>query len=986
MAELGVAWISVVPDTSPIAPGIRKAFGEASRGGKRSGGMLGGAFATAAKRTIAGAGIATAAASALTIKGGWNRLLQIDDARARLKGLGLSIEDIGQVQSNVDKAVTGTAFSLAEGMTAATTAMSSGVKQGKELERYLTLIGDVATQGGAEYGEMASIINQVQARGKVGQENLNRLTERGIGIQAMLADHFGVTGDELAGMLRKGQISAAEFQMVLEKNFAGSAQKAGDTVRGSFANMRTAFSRLGASMLEPIFEKMPGVFMGIRDTINQAQPAAAAFGQAVGDIASKYGPPLIDGLMGAGRAIGNVVSVAWRLRGVIAAAAAGYIAYRGALVAATVATRAKTVATTALWMWQKRAALSSIYMTMATKGLTAAMRANPIGAVVTALTALAAGAVWAFKNVGWFRDGVLGAWSWIKSATATAWSFLKGVFSALADWVGGWLPQAFGFLKTIVGAYLQAIGTYFKVWWSVAKLVFQLAVAFVRFVLAPTFQWLWSSIIKPVFGFILGYLRFWWSGLKAVFGAVRWYISTILAPIFSWLWRTIISPIFKWIGGHISSVWNGVVKPVFSTFRDGVAKVGEAFGKARDAISRAWSRLGDIIRGPIDKARSVINGFLEAIDSIPGVTLAFRIGKVAAETGSDRAMASRGPILRRATGGPIFGPGSGTSDSILARLSNNEHVLTAKEVAMAGGHRAIEGWRAAIRSGKGIMHGLPGFATGGRVISAGLSNKHSRAQYPWATFAGDFAAPMGTPVHAWKAGTIALVRSLTTSYGKHIRMNHEDGTSSLYAHLSRFNVGQGDRVRQGAKIGEVGSTGNSTGPHLHLELLGGLYRAIKGLMDGASSVWDTLKGATGRVNEWIGDKLTKKGKVGGLLGNMSGLFGNVGGQVRDWVKGKLFDNGGWMMPGDIGFNRSSRPEPVFTGRQWEILSSAIHPGSPSKARPARPGGQLSGRITITNWEQGTGYFESIASEEAALAVTEYDGLRGQLGRMGSERW
>lgn len=68
----------------------------------------------------------------------------------------------------------------------------------------------------------------------------------------------------------------------------------------------------------------------------------------------------------------------------------------------------------------------------------------------------------------------------------------------------------------------------------------------------------------------------------------------------------------------------------------------------------------------------------------------------------------------KATGGAIFGPGTGTSDSILAWLSNNEHVLTAAEVQAAGGHDNIYRLRAMIRSG-GLRGKLPGFASGGAV-------------------------------------------------------------------------------------------------------------------------------------------------------------------------------------------------------------------------------------------------------------------------------
>ena len=88
----------------------------------------------------------------------------------------------------------------------------------------------------------------------------------------------------------------------------------------------------------------------------------------------------------------------------------------------------------------------------------------------------------------------------------------------------------------------------------------------------------------------------------------------------------------------------------------------------------------------------------------------------------------------------------------------------------------------------------------------------------------DFACSSGTPIMAAKSGKIvtstALVRSNGTyrSYGEYIVISHGDGTMTLYAHMSSRAVSVGTEVSQGQVIGYVGSTGNSTGPHLHFEV------------------------------------------------------------------------------------------------------------------------------------------------------------------------
>jgi murein DD-endopeptidase MepM/ murein hydrolase activator NlpD len=83
----------------------------------------------------------------------------------------------------------------------------------------------------------------------------------------------------------------------------------------------------------------------------------------------------------------------------------------------------------------------------------------------------------------------------------------------------------------------------------------------------------------------------------------------------------------------------------------------------------------------------------------------------------------------------------------------------------------------------------------------------------------DFAAPTGTPIFA--AGNGVVVKAeWNGGYGKFVRIRHPNGWETAYAHLSRYASGlsKGDRVRQGDVIGYVGSTGRSTGPHLHYEV------------------------------------------------------------------------------------------------------------------------------------------------------------------------
>ncbi len=81
----------------------------------------------------------------------------------------------------------------------------------------------------------------------------------------------------------------------------------------------------------------------------------------------------------------------------------------------------------------------------------------------------------------------------------------------------------------------------------------------------------------------------------------------------------------------------------------------------------------------------------------------------------------------------------------------------------------------------------------------------------------DFAAPVGTPIFA-AAGGVVVSAEMHPDFGNMLEIDHGKGLSTMYAHTSRMLVKIGDFVRKGQKIAEVGTTGRSTGPHLHFEV------------------------------------------------------------------------------------------------------------------------------------------------------------------------
>ena len=82
----------------------------------------------------------------------------------------------------------------------------------------------------------------------------------------------------------------------------------------------------------------------------------------------------------------------------------------------------------------------------------------------------------------------------------------------------------------------------------------------------------------------------------------------------------------------------------------------------------------------------------------------------------------------------------------------------------------------------------------------------------------DIAAAQGTPIYAAKSGTVTI-STYSSSAGNYVMINHGNGLYTAYMHASKLYVKVGDKVSQGQTIAAVGSTGYSTGPHLHFSVI-----------------------------------------------------------------------------------------------------------------------------------------------------------------------
>jgi murein DD-endopeptidase MepM/ murein hydrolase activator NlpD len=157
---------------------------------------------------------------------------------------------------------------------------------------------------------------------------------------------------------------------------------------------------------------------------------------------------------------------------------------------------------------------------------------------------------------------------------------------------------------------------------------------------------------------------------------------------------------------------------------------------------------------------------------------------------------------------PIASAASPTAAVALGQMFASAPVTPPVEVAAAGG---VDVPAVAPAGGTLVM------PAEGRVSSRFGMRVHPITGQQRMHSGMDIAAPTGTPVRAAAGGVVSFAGS-RGGYGNTVIVDHPDGTQTLYAHKHTLGVQVGESVRAGQTIGTVGSTGQSTGPHLHFEV------------------------------------------------------------------------------------------------------------------------------------------------------------------------
>ncbi|MFG1790362.1 phage tail tape measure protein [Nocardia sp. NPDC049149] len=440
------------------------------------------------------------------------------------------------------------------------------------------------------------------------------------------------------------------------------------------------------------------------------------------------------------------------------------------LAATTLYAKAVTLASAAA---AKIMAAAQVLWNVATMG-------SPLGLIIAAIAAVVAGLVVFFTKTELGRRIWATVWDAIKSAIASAWEFIKPVWDGFLNAMKAVGDAVVWLWGTIIQPIFGLIGQLIQLWWNGYVMTVWSAFTAAIQLIGTVIEWLWSSVIQPVFGLIGEFISAWWNGvvkpmwdgfvavIQFVGEAINWWWTSIVQPvfgllgelisavwnniikpmwdgfvasiqlvgdIFTWLWSSVVQPLLGFIGETISAVWNNIIKPIWDGFVAALQLVGSTFQAMWDSfIKPAWELLQagiqagwTVIQAAIETGQNIfntlrdtvvgaINTILDYWNKIKDIvgTVVDTVGKI----GSTVINGVTSVIPGFATGGHITGPGTGTSDSIVARLSDGEFVVNAKATSEHLGllHAINSGSMSGSPDG-GVFGdgGLPGFASGGLV-------------------------------------------------------------------------------------------------------------------------------------------------------------------------------------------------------------------------------------------------------------------------------
>jgi hypothetical protein len=348
----------------------------------------------------------------------------------------------------------------------------------------------------------------------------------------------------------------------------------------------------------------------------------------------------------------------------------------------------------------------------------------------------------------------------------------------------------------------------------------------------------------------------------------------------------VLGPAFRLVATIIGSILIPALKFLLTVAVNVLGGIIDAAAKAFGWVPVIGKQLRDGAKH-FDKFRDDVNNAFNGINS-KTVSVGVNFRPTALANGNVKTL---GGTLLKATGGPIVGPGTGTSDSIPAMLSNGEHVLTAREVAAAGGHSVIESFRKSL---------VRGYANGGVVVDPRLP---SSAQINAATSSSvqSLANRMGSSLLGLMGGSGGGGAQQWAALGAQVLQLLGRPLSELGALLRRINFESGGNPNA---INLWDSNAKAGHPSQ------GLMQVIAGTFARYAGPFAGLGLTNPFANVYAGANYAVH------------AYGSVA-AIDPLVRPMGYDTGGLLGPGMRGANYGKKPERVLSGRQTEAFERLV---------------------------------------------------------------
>lgn len=955
--------------------------------------------------------VATTAIGGMVTALGFKRLIAVDQAEAKLKGLGHSIKDIGEYGETVREAVDGTLLTYAEGMDITAGGLAVGIEKGKDMHKYIKMIGNASVAMNREAGDTAQIFNRIVGGGRLMTEELNQIEHGMPGFSKAMSEHLGVTQDEFRKMLSEGKVSSEAFLVVMEQFSGNLSEEYAKTFTGLARNSLARIGRFGERVLSQVFEQSKGVLGQFAEFLKS--PELAEFGDKVGVVLGDALAKVINKVEQLIKWFMSLSTEGKKFIGIVGlvVVAIGPLLSLLAVFLSVISSIVTKVGAFISFIGK----LGPLFTTLT----------GPVGLIVLAVGALATAFIVAYSKSETFRNGVNSLVGKVKDLITWFGNLGKAIFSLFnGDWLGGIsILQRLGFtpeqiiaienfvlsikaiihslkenLKNTFNAILVFFGglmSQIKTFWNEngeqtleafrnAWILILKAVQFVSPLIQLIFkglmlfiQLVWQNIkgvIQGTLNVILGLVKVFtgiftgdfskmWEGVKQIFvGAIQFVWNAFQLLFYGRLVKGVAN-LVRVFAGSIKELATRVIFSFKNLFIGATRHVTGLYNKSVNIVNLLRTALTKIVTMIKNKVVSIFSSlrsnstsqFINLRDGVVRIFNRIRSGMVDAVTGAKTRVVN------------LFKDMVKTSKNQITELLKGVTSLPGKmkDGLIKGKDKVAEGIKSLGNKMTSTLGNVVNSVIGGIntvMGTIGIKKRISKWDVPKFSTGTGQGSPTGKLTRNGKIAmdTLAVVGDKGTGNGTGTRelVHYPNGQVGLYDNDATIYAPKGTTIFSNKEteniLNQIPKFSKGTGFWDKVKNVGSKVKSV------AKSALDYITDPTKLFNKIV-DNAMQKFSVGGFMKNLGqGLFNKAKESLLGWVKDRFSE-------ASIGKKQKWNDYPITT------------PYSPYSAVPGYPRAFNGGRHYGIDYGMRTGV--NITSPFAGTVTRQSDHGGGIVARL-----